>query len=59
MATMTTADVQALIEAAVRGALAGGVGPDRDARAGGSGHLYERHFRRMDKFDGAEAKWKE
>ena len=59
MPTITTVDIQALIEAAARGAFAGGVGRDRDVRAGGSGYLDERHFRRMDKFDGAEAKWKE
>ena len=46
-----------MIEAAVRGALtakaSGGGG------GGGRGHLDERHFRRMDKFDGAESKWRE
>ncbi len=46
-----------MIEAAVRGALtaeaSGGGG------GGGHGHLEERHFRRMNKFDGAESKWRE
>ncbi len=55
MANITTADIQALIEAAVHGARARGVGRDRDARTGGAGHVDEQHFCRMDKFDGAEA----
>ena len=56
-----------MIEAAVRGALTGqqtamreggsGGGGGRDH--GGVGHLDERHFRRMEKFDGSESKWKE
>ena len=66
MAMLSAADIQAMIEAAVRGTLHGQAAavpqqpPAREDReAGQSGHLDERHFRRIDKFDGAESKWKE
>ena len=59
MATLTAADIQAMIEAAVRGALLGQHAAQREGSGGGAGHLDERHFRRMEKFEGAEGKWKE
>ena len=60
MVTLSPADIQAMIESAVKGALRA----HEEARSGvvstkkGS-HLDERHFRRMEKFEGVEAKWKE
>ena len=66
MAMLSAADIQAMIEATVRGALQGQAAagpqqpPAREERgAGHGGHLDERHFRRIDKFEGAESKWKE
>ena len=50
MATMSADDIRFLIEAAVKGALAG-----KDKKGGG--RLDERHFRRVDKLDGKN--WKE
>ena len=47
-------DIQALIEAAVKGAIEG---QQKVRRDGGS--LDERHFRRVEKFDGKEGMWKE
>ena len=60
MVTLSPADIQAMIESAVKGALRA----HEDARSGVVGakkgsHLDERHFRRMEKFEGVEAKWKE
>ena len=54
MATLTAQDIQALIEAAVKGAIEG---QQKVRRDGGS--LDERHFRRVEKFDGKEGMWKE
>ena len=66
VAMLSAADIQAMIEAAVRGTLQGQAAavpqqpPAREDRgAGHSGHLDERHFRRIDKFDGADSKWNE
>ena len=66
MAMLSAADIQAMIEATVRGALQGqaAAGPQQppareECGAGHGGHLDERHFRRIDKFEGAESKWKE
>jgi hypothetical protein len=53
MATLTAVDIRMMIEAAVRGALSGQQASARDG-AGGSGHLDERRFRRVEKFDGSE-----
>ncbi len=50
MATVTMAEIQQLIEAAVKGAIAGG-------RKERGASLDERHFRRVDKLDGRN--WKE
>ncbi len=65
MAMLSAADIQVMIEAAVRGTLQGQAAavpqqpPAREDRgAGQSGHLDERHVRRVDKFDGVESKWK-
>ena len=62
MVTLSPADLQAMIESAVRGALrahdeAQGQRGNGDTKKGS--HLDERHFRRMDKFEGVESKWKE
>ncbi len=66
MAMLSAADIQAMIEAAVRGTLQGQAAAvpqqqpaHEDRGTGQSGHLEERHFRRVDKFDGTESKWKE
>ena len=66
MAMLTAADIQAMIEATVRGVMQGqaqAAPPPQPAREDRgdrqAGHLDERHFRRIDKFDGAESKWKE
>ncbi len=63
---LSAADIQAMIKATGRGALQGqaAAGPQQpparqERGAGHGGHLDERHFRRIDKFDGAESKWKE
>ena len=53
---ISLADLQTLVDTAVRAAVQGVAG----GGAHGGGHrLDERHFRRMDKFDGVDAKWKE
>ena len=54
MATLSAQDIQALIEAAVKGAIEG---QQKVRREGGS--LDERYFRRVEKFDGKEGTWKE
>ena len=54
MATLTAEDIRALIEAAVKGAVEG---PKKTGREGG--HLDERFFRRVDKFDCKDGTWKE
>ena len=64
MAMLTAADIQAMIEATVRGVMSGQAQAapppqPRDDRGDRVGHLDERHFRRIDKFDGVESKWKE
>ena len=51
---ITKEDLAALMEAAVKVAMAAVEGK-REM----SGRLDERHFRRVEKFDGAEGKWKE
>ncbi len=65
-AILSARDIQAMIEAAVRGTLQGQVAAmpqqplaHEDRGAGQTVHLDERHSRRIDKFDGAESKWKE
>ncbi len=55
MASMV--EIQPMIEAAIRGALAAQSGGG--GGGGSKGHLDERHFRRVEKFDGAESKWRE
>ena len=62
MVTLSPADLQAMIESAVRGALrahdeAQSQRGNGDTKKGS--HLDERHFRRMDKFEGVESTWKE
>ena len=62
MATLTQADVKTMIGAAVKAALAaalsaGGGGGDKDKEKDKGGHLDERYFRRVDKFNGQN--WKE
>ena len=62
MATLTQADVEIMIGAAVKAALAaalsaGGGGSDKDKDKDKGGHLDERYFRRVDKFNGQN--WKE
>ena len=57
MATLTQADVETMIGAAVKAALAaalsaGGGGSDKDKDKDKGGHLDERYFRRVDKFNG-------
>ena len=54
MATLTPQNIQALIEAAVKGALEGQKKVRRDGH-----NLDERYFRRVEKFDGKEGTWKE
>jgi hypothetical protein len=59
---VSMAEIENLIGAAVRAAMAAGVGGARDdtgggARGGGGGHLDERHFRRVEKLTGPN--WKE
>ena len=49
---LTPEDLAKLVEAAVQGALKG------QKAVGGGGHLDERHFRRVDKFDG-KGNWRE
>ena len=59
MAALTAADVEVMINAAVRAALQAATQTGGGAGAGGDkgGHLDERHFRRVDKFNGQN--WKE
>jgi hypothetical protein len=59
--SITTDDLAKLVDAAVKGAIAGqkaagGVG---GISVQGGGHLDERYFRRMDKFDGVKGSWRE
>jgi hypothetical protein len=55
---LTADDIAKLVDAAVKGALmaqkAASAGP-----GGGNGHLDERHFRRVEKFDGVKGSWRE
>ncbi len=66
MARLRAADIQAMIGATVRRALQGQAAagpqqpPAREERgAEHGGHLGERRFHRIDKFEGAESQWKE
>ena len=54
MAVFSPEDIRTMIEAAVKGALQGSRENRQDA-----GRLDERFFRRVEKFDGAEGRWKE
>jgi hypothetical protein len=48
-----------MIDAAVRGAIAGQRGAGGSGLHTGGGHLDERYFRRVEKYDGVKGNWKE